>query len=454
MKQGKPLLAVMLAILFLSYPFAVAEEISLSYDANGNLLQDEKNLYGYDSLNQLVSVRANTLEQNLLESYVYDDSGKRIKKVSFHTDGSNETMYYINDNFLRVVNSSGTFDTIFYFHNGQRIARKDPDGKLFFYHPDHLGSTDLVTDEDGNKVEKTAYMPFGEVLSGGESRFGFTGKEKDKETGLMYYGARYYSPSFKRFTQPDSVIADIYNPQNLNRYSYVLNNPVKYTDPSGNEFALATVAAVILVAMEIADLFEFGYSVSELSQDPQNQEKQVGTLISFAAVAGGPFIEGTGVAKRIGKNLDIIGKQLDNLVVKPIFKYLDDIQEISAKAKNFRNLNIGTNDIKFFTRNPQGDIHWLPNGIGGKGGFGLQHILEKHFFGGPVQGSKFPRWFTEGNLRDVTTEVIQSGKRGYSNMPGNIVYEAAPRGWDVPVRVVVEEKSGVIISAFPIKDMS
>jgi len=76
-------------------------------------------------------------------------------------------------------------------------------------------------------------MPFGEVLSGGSDCYTFTGQELDM-SGLMYYGARYYDPQMGKFTQPDTVIKEIYNPQNLNRYSYVLNNPYKYTDPSGH----------------------------------------------------------------------------------------------------------------------------------------------------------------------------------------------------------------------------
>ena len=206
--------------------------------------------------------------------------------------------------------------------------------------------------------------------------------------------------------------------------------------------------------MEIADWVELGYSVYELSQDPQNTEKQAGTAISLASVAFGPFVDGTGVAKRVGKNLDTIIKKTDELIVQPLFKYLDDMGEIASRAKNFRNINVGPQTIKFYTRNSQGNLHWLPEGVGGEGGFGLAHIVENHFFGGGGQGSKFPKWFKENDLHNVVNEVIQSGKRGHSNKPGNIVYEATPKGWDVPVRVVVEENSGVIITALPTRSMS
>lgn len=71
-------------------------------------------------------------------------------------------------------------------------------------------------------------QPF--INYGGSDRYDYTGKELDAGTGLEYYGARYYDPIRSQFTQPDSNLPGIYDPQQLNRYSYVLNNPYKYTD--------------------------------------------------------------------------------------------------------------------------------------------------------------------------------------------------------------------------------
>ncbi len=70
----------------------------------------------------------------------------------------------------------------------------------------------------------------------------FTGQKLDASVGLMYYGARYYDAAIGRFAQPDSMIPNPYNPQSLNRYSYTLNNPLKYTDPTGHFPPLALVA--------------------------------------------------------------------------------------------------------------------------------------------------------------------------------------------------------------------
>src|SRR4029078_7238521 len=71
-------------------------------------------------------------------------------------------------------------------------------------------------------------------IGGTKSKFLYTGQENDSETGLDYYNARYYDPHIRRFTHPDDIVQDIYSPQTLNRYSYVQNNPLKYTDPTGH----------------------------------------------------------------------------------------------------------------------------------------------------------------------------------------------------------------------------
>ncbi|WP_255350263.1 RHS repeat-associated core domain-containing protein [Methanosarcina sp. 2.H.T.1A.6] len=107
-------------------------------------------------------------------------------------------------------------------------------------------------DKNGLEVERTDYFPYGQVRSGGLEKYGFTGQENDADTGLMYYGARYYSPGYRVFVQPDTLLPDPYNPQALNRYSYALNNPVKYTDPSGHY--VETAIDIAFLAMDINDI--------------------------------------------------------------------------------------------------------------------------------------------------------------------------------------------------------
>ncbi|MGH9391848.1 MAG: RHS repeat-associated core domain-containing protein, partial [Vicinamibacteria bacterium] len=110
-----------------------------------------------------------------------------------------------------------------------------------YYVSDHLGSASVIIDGDGadagTVLEKIEYRPFGSTLSdtgGPDVRHRFTGQERDKESGLSYYGARYYDPSIGRFLSPDSLVPDPFDSQAFNRYSYVRNNPLNRIDPSGN----------------------------------------------------------------------------------------------------------------------------------------------------------------------------------------------------------------------------
>jgi RHS repeat-associated protein len=107
-----------------------------------------------------------------------------------------------------------------------------------YYHLDGLGSVRAVTDQGGAVIERHDYLPFGEEVSppGGAQPRQFTGKERDAETGMDYFGARYYSGKRGRFTTVDPVYTwaeNLTDPQRWNRYAYVRNNPLRYTDPDG-----------------------------------------------------------------------------------------------------------------------------------------------------------------------------------------------------------------------------
>ena len=139
---------------------------ALQYDANGNLQYDGEFYYEYNNFNQLSKIRLSNSSGIIIEEYLYDHEGQRILKKT-----SNESTFYINKNFIRVQNASGNFDTIYYYDKDTLVARKDPDNKTYFYHPDHLGSTTLVTNSTGQVVEETNYYPYGLPLYDAQSRF-------------------------------------------------------------------------------------------------------------------------------------------------------------------------------------------------------------------------------------------------------------------------------------------
>ncbi|MBI2147407.1 PKD domain-containing protein [Candidatus Woesearchaeota archaeon] len=248
---------------------------TLLYDANGNLLEDQFYRYEYDSFNQLARIK-NKLSNAVLEQYWYDHDGNRIKKVSF-SDGKNITEHYMG-NLVRVDNGTGIHDEIEVHHDGQLIGMYVGDEKRFF-HPDHLGSTDVVTNSAGELVQKTIYAPYGAVIDGGDSRLLYTGKEQD-DTGLVYYGARYYQPQHGRFTQPDWVIADPYDPQNLNKYAYARDNPYKYVDPSGN------------TAWDVLDIGLAGFDITAFFNNPSWENAGWATLSLISLLPILPNIAG------------------------------------------------------------------------------------------------------------------------------------------------------------------
>ena len=131
------------------------------------------------------------------------------------------------------------------------------EGATYFYHPDHLGSVSVVSNHQGVPYERVEYLPFGEVWiedvdpATSYIPFRFTSKELDRETGLYYYGARYYEPKVSRWMSADPAGFALINPMEpdekggwqakasysvieaVNWYAYVSNNPVKYVDPTG-----------------------------------------------------------------------------------------------------------------------------------------------------------------------------------------------------------------------------
>lgn len=172
-----------------------------------------------------------------------------------------------------------------------------------YYHLDAVGSVRVVTDAGGGVVERHDYLPFGEectaggcasnpALGAGEPRK-YTGKERDRETGLDYFGARYYAAKTGRFTAIDPVYTwkeNLLDPQRWNRYAYVRNNPLKYTDPDGR--LLDIIADAGFIAYDLIDIGVTRFTGGEVSG---TQKLALSADIAAAAI---PFVTGAGIAIR------------------------------------------------------------------------------------------------------------------------------------------------------------
>ena len=197
---------------------------SFQYDDNGNMTSDGQRTFTYTLENMPKTITASSGNA----SFVYDGNASRVKKISPYG-----TTLYIDKLYECTNGVCGKY----IFAGNSRVALKTA-AKTLYYHGDHLGSTVAVTNATGALKQNIAYYPYGETRSqsGTEAvSHRYTGQEYDDETGLYNYNARLYSPEFERFVSPDSVVPDYTNPQSLNRYAYALNNPLRYTDPTGHD---------------------------------------------------------------------------------------------------------------------------------------------------------------------------------------------------------------------------
>jgi RHS repeat-associated protein len=130
-----------------------------------------------------------------------------------------------------------TRTVVYYPAGGAMRVTEGAASNVYYMLKDHLGSASALTDSSGNVVDEQRYMPFGQPRLVNANLLTdrlFTGQRNLPSLGLMDYKARMYSPSLGRFIQPDTIVPNPMNPQSFNRYSYVNNSPLNFTDPSGH----------------------------------------------------------------------------------------------------------------------------------------------------------------------------------------------------------------------------
>lgn len=230
---------------------ATASGETLAYDDNGNVERLGGKSLTWDFKDRLVAVE----DASIRATYSYDFDNRRvIKFVEYKAAASgvpaspSETTLYPD----RHYEARPRHTPVKYVYNGMtRVARvtdtlniaaggmpATPEG-IRYYHQDHLGSSNLLADGNGNLVEEMAFYPFGHPRNtyvpggtGGEPYL-FTQKEKDKESGLQYFEVRYLAGPLGRFLSVDLAGPKPEQPQTLNPYSYVSNQPLRLVDPSG-----------------------------------------------------------------------------------------------------------------------------------------------------------------------------------------------------------------------------
>ena len=216
----------------------------LSYDAAGNLRNDGNHSYIYDAENRIASV------DNSAATYTYDAEGKRVQQ-----NIGSQVCYYLYDQTGRVVQRTGNTCLTWqrYVYVGNMLLGTYTNyladmhlAPLFYSHGDWVGTVRARVDTTNSAVCQTIVsLPFGDgqTVRGNCATFTsdldfhhFTGKERDAESNLDNFGARYNASSMGRFMTPDDPIiyASKGNPQSWNLYAYVQNNPINSVDPDGH----------------------------------------------------------------------------------------------------------------------------------------------------------------------------------------------------------------------------
>ncbi len=208
---------------------------SFAYDADGKMVVRDlagvpSQVLVWDADQRLDEVRPTG---GTVTSFLYDADGRRVRRQTGAT-----TTFYVGGAEYERTGNSGVF-THWHSLAGTTVAFTETSGNTggvtSWLWTDHLGSSTLTRDETGvRRVQR--YGPWGEVRTDGNlsTDRAFTGQIADEATGLAFYNARYYDPTVGRFISPDSIVPSPLNGQDYNRYTYVRNNPVKYTDPTGN----------------------------------------------------------------------------------------------------------------------------------------------------------------------------------------------------------------------------
>ena len=200
-----------------------------TYDVSGNLLNDGAHSYTYDAEDRITKVDGGTTA-----TYTYDALGHRVLKTT-----PSDSMNYVYDQFGHEVaevhgSQSGWYRGDVYAA-GHHLATYT-NSTTYFIHADWLGTERARTGVTGSVIETCQSLPYGDGQSCTGSDVSpkhFTGKERDAESGLDNFGARYNSSQLGRFMSPDPLGGHLVDPQTLNKYVYVRDNPVSLTDPTG-----------------------------------------------------------------------------------------------------------------------------------------------------------------------------------------------------------------------------
>ncbi len=368
--------------------------------------------YVWDEENRL----QRSVEGSLTVDYRYGADGQRAVKHS----SQGESLYF--DAMWQAQTDYPSLRQSKHIYVGQsRVAtRLNIQGQLdvgyeevntYYYHGDHLGSSQLVSDYQGKEYQRVEYTPYGESWIDKESDafkkipYKFTGKELDSETGLYYYGARYLDPRTSRWTSADPAMGEYFpeapvsdntkevnrnlpgrggafNLGNLSVYNCAVNNPIKYTDPNGRDVfspgkdepnplefrvtdgsmaAIPTEGPCYMAALQgIAETFAKRTMSPQMKMDAVKALTTPDAKGSRAMESNFRVNESVAVIADAVSRLGLDPKRLEIVVARPSDPYYADVRASATASLRHVGPESGTEPIHWQQGGPQGEFVWDP----------------------------------------------------------------------------------------------
>ncbi len=264
------------------------------YDIAGNMTYDPtpgyQLTYTFDQENRITGVAG--------YAYTYDGDGNRVRKSNGNAAGNGTLYWYMSPGVVAETDLAGTTKSEYVFFDGERVARRDGatgTGGVFYYFSDHLKTASVITDSAGIIKAESDYYPWGGELpfiANDSNDYKFTGKKRDTETGLDYFGARYYSNGLGRWVSADwsatpipVPYADFNDPQTFNLYQFVGGNPASKADPDGHDTYFSSDKAEAAFNQRMDN---FNAAVISTLKDVGSALKSVGNFLANANASLAP----------------------------------------------------------------------------------------------------------------------------------------------------------------------
>ena len=312
---------------------------------------------GFDKTKTITQFNPDNLEQSSFLELTYGPEQSRRKSVLYKDKELVKKRYFIGNSLEIEEDANNDKSELHYLNAGDGlfaiyVINNKGDGAMYYIHKDYLGSFETITNQEGEVVERLSFDPWGRRRNASNWSYddlpdsylfcrGYTGHEHLDEFDIVNMNGRTYDPLLGRFLSPDNYVQAPYYTQSYNRYSYVLNNPLKYTDPSG-EFAEWIAVGIFATYMYLKTAYDnrdengkWAWNPSKWNMDDNEVRIGINTNSDFSSFtyfgSAGPSSFSPGVSYNTDQGFGIGGTQNGNSsFFYPNYNYNAPVQNADA----------------------------------------------------------------------------------------------------------------------------